>query len=201
MKIGVIVSSLRAASESARVGEFLASKLKEMSVDVWTLDLGKNPLPLWEEEPSVGKETWERIWKPIDTKLKDSEGFVIVVPEYNGMASPALKNFFLYAGLAQLGHKPALLASVSSGRGGAFPIQEIRGSSYKNSKICYLPEHLIFRESESLLHGAEPKGESDKFIRERSIFALKILLAYSAALSEVRESGVVSDPKFKNGMS
>ncbi|PJZ65985.1 NADPH-dependent oxidoreductase [Leptospira wolffii] len=200
MKIGVIVSSLRTKSESSKVGEFLSSKLKEMSVDVWTLDLGKNPLPLWEETPS-SKEVWEGNWKPIDENLKNSEGFVIVTPEYNGMASPAIKNFFLYAGLAQMGHKPALLASVSSGRGGAFPIQELRGSSYKNSKICYIPEHLIFRDAEHLLLGAEPASEEDRYIRERSAFALRILLAYATALSEIRESGVVVDPKFRNGMS
>ncbi len=201
MKIGVIVSSLRKESQSAKVGDFLVSKLKEMSVDTWVLDLGKNPLPLWEEEPPNGKDVWEGIWKPLDSDLKTSDGFVVITPEYNGMASPALKNFFLHAGFAQLGHKPGLLVSVSAGRGGAFPIYELRGSSYKNSKICYIPEQLIFRDTEHLLNGPESHSEEDKFIRDRSLFALRVLLAYGTALSEVRESGVVSHSRFQNGMS
>ncbi|TGK10500.1 NADPH-dependent oxidoreductase [Leptospira selangorensis] len=201
MKIGIIVGSQQKVSQSAKVGEFLNSKLKEMSVETWTLDLGKNPLPLYDSTQTNDDKLWTDLWKPIDENLKSSEGFIIITPEYGGMASPAIKNFFLHAGLVQLGHKPGLLVSVSSGRGGAFPINEMRASSYKNTKICYIPEQLIFRDVEHLINGGEPVSPEDSFIRERSGFALKILVAYAGALSEIRESGVVQDPRFKNGMS
>ncbi|TGM13357.1 NADPH-dependent oxidoreductase [Leptospira selangorensis] len=201
MKIGIIVGSQQKVSQSAKVGEFLNSKLKEMSVETWTLDLGKNPLPLYDSTQTGDDKVWTDLWKPIDENLKSSEGFIIITPEYGGMASPAIKNFFLHAGLVQLGHKPGLLVSVSSGRGGAFPINEMRASSYKNTKICYIPEQLIFRDVEHLINGGEPVSPEDSFIRERSGFALKILVAYAGALSEIRESGVVQDPRFKNGMS
>lgn len=201
MKIGIIVGSQQKVSQSAKVGEFLNSKLKEMSVETWTLDLGKNPLPLYDSTQTSDDKLWTSLWKPIDENLKSSEGFVIITPEYGGMASPAIKNFFLHAGLVQLGHKPGLLVSVSSGRGGAFPINEMRASSYKNTKICYIPEQLIFRDVEHLINGGEPVSPEDSFIRERSGFALKILVAYANSLSEIRESGVVQDPRFKNGMS
>ncbi|MGJ4789270.1 NADPH-dependent oxidoreductase [Leptospira koniambonensis] len=201
MKIGIIVGSQQKVSQSAKVGEFLNSKLKEMSVETWTLDLGKNPLPLYDSTQTSDDKAWTDLWKPIDENLKSSEGFVIITPEYGGMASPAIKNFFLHAGLVQLGHKPGLLVSVSSGRGGAFPINEMRASSYKNTKICYIPEQLIFRDVEHLINGGDPISPEDSFIRERSGFALKILVAYADALSEIRESGVVHDPRFKNGMS
>ncbi|PKA16231.1 NADPH-dependent FMN reductase [Leptospira haakeii] len=201
MKIGIIVGSQQKVSQSAKVGEFLNSKLKEMSVETWTLDLGKNPLPLYDSTQTNDNKVWTDLWKPIDENLKSSEGFIIITPEYGGMASPAIKNFFLHAGLVQLGHKPGLLVSVSSGRGGAFPINEMRASSYKNTKICYIPEQLIFRDVEHLINGGEPVSPEDSFIRERSGFALKILVAYADALSEIRESGVVQDPRFKNGMS
>ncbi|TGN00213.1 NADPH-dependent FMN reductase [Leptospira dzoumogneensis] len=201
MKIGIIVGSQQKESQSSKVGEFLNSKLKEMSVETWTLDLGKNPLPLYDSTQTGDNQVWTGFWKPIDENLKSSEGFVIITPEYGGMASPAIKNFFLHAGLVQLGHKPGLLVSVSSGRGGAFPINEMRASSYKNTKICYIPEQLIFRDVEHLINGGEPVSPEDSFIRERSGFALKILVAYADVLSEIRESGVVQDPRFKNGMS
>ncbi|MGJ4748043.1 NADPH-dependent FMN reductase [Leptospira sp. SA-E8] len=201
MKIGIIVGSQQKVSQSSKVGEFLNSKLKEMSVETWTLDLGKNPLPLYDSTQNGDDKVWTDLWKPIDENLKSSEGFVVITPEYGGMASPAIKNFFLHAGLVQLGHKPGLLVSVSSGRGGAFPINEMRASSYKNTKICYIPEQLIFRDVEHLINGGEPVSPEDSFIRERSTFALKILIAYANSLSEIRESGVVQDPRFKNGMS
>ncbi|TGL58900.1 NADPH-dependent FMN reductase [Leptospira sarikeiensis] len=201
MKIGIIVGSQQKESQSAKVGEFLNSKLKEMSVETWTLDLGKTPLPIWDSNQTNENQTWSEFWGPIDSNLKSSEGFVVITPEYGGMASPAIKNFFLHAGLPQLGHKPGLLVSVSSGRGGAFPIHEMRASSYKNTKICYIPEQLIFRDVEHLINGGEPVSAEDSFIRERSVFALRILIAYSNSLSEIRESGVVYDPRFKNGMS
>ncbi|EQA46384.1 flavin reductase [Leptospira broomii serovar Hurstbridge str. 5399] len=201
MKIGIIVGSHRKESQSAKVGGFLASKLKEMSVQTWTFDLGKTRLPIWDESFWDGGLEWDSLWKPIDTELRSCDGFVVVTPEYAGMASPALKNFFLYAGLPQLGHKPALLAGVSAGRGGAFPVDELRSSSYKNSKLCYIPEQLLFREAEHLVNPGDPISQEDSYIRERSTFALKVLIAYAEALSEVRESGVTEDPRFKNGMS
>lgn len=201
MKIGIIVGSHRKESQSAKVGNFLAQKLKDMAVQTWTLDLGKTPLPIWQESFWDGGPEWDSIWKPIDSELRGCEGFVTITPEYAGMASPALKNFFLYAGVAQLGHKPSLLVGVSAGRGGAFPVDELRGSSYKNSKLCHIPEQLLFRDTEHLLNPGDPVSQEDSYIRERSAYALRVLLGYAEALSEVRESGVTDDPRFKNGMS
>ena len=52
----------------------------------------------------------------------------------------------------QLGHKPALIVTVSSADGGAYPVAELRMSSYKNNRICYLPEHVILRNVERILN-------------------------------------------------
>ena len=49
MKIGVIVGSHRTESESAKVGRFLCAQLATEASATWTLDLGKTPLPLWDE--------------------------------------------------------------------------------------------------------------------------------------------------------
>ena len=50
MKIGVIVGSHRKDSESAKIGRFLCAQLATRGdVSTWTLDLGKTPLPLWDE--------------------------------------------------------------------------------------------------------------------------------------------------------
>lgn len=115
------------------------------------------------------------------------------------MACPALKNFFLYAGLGELGHKPALLVGVSAGLGGAYPIAELRASSYKNSRIMYLPEQLIIRNVESMLNSEEPSDENDSRIRARADWALQIFGQYEAALRTVRPA-IEHPPEFSTGM-
>ena len=70
-----------------------------------------------------------------------------MTPEWNGMATPAIKNFFLYFSSSVLFHKPALIVTVSAGHGGAYPVIELRSSGYKNTKLCYIPEHVIIREA------------------------------------------------------
>jgi NAD(P)H-dependent FMN reductase len=61
-------------------------------------------------------------------------------------------NFMNYCGVEDVAHKPALLVSVSSGRGGAFPINQMRQLGYKNNRIMYLPEHLIVRSVEKVMN-------------------------------------------------
>lgn len=105
-------------------------------------------------------------------------------------------------GRGELAHKPALLVSVSSSTGGAYPIAELRMSSYKNNRICYIPEQLIIRDCERVLN-ENPKDnnqEEDRYYRDRSKFALTILCHYANALGDVRATGDTFDEAFKNGM-
>ena len=50
-------------------------------------------------------------------------------------------------GSGEFAHKPGLIVSISSGNGGAYPISELRSSSYKNSHILWIPENIIIRKS------------------------------------------------------
>ena len=126
----------------------------------------------------------------------------MVTPEWHGQVPAALKNFFLLFGKNELGHKPALIVSVSSGDGGAYPVAELRMSSYKNSRICYIPEQVIIRHVEKVLNDDQQANDarSDPYIRERLQWALTILKQYAIALKQVRDSGVTVSDKFKNGM-
>jgi hypothetical protein len=119
--------------------------------------------------------------------------------EWHGLPGPALKNFFLYAGLSELGHKPALLVGVSAGLGGAYPITELRSSSYKNSRILYLPEQLIVRNVESMFNTEFPSDESDVRIRARADWTLQILCQYDDALRTMR-TAIKHPPEFSTGM-
>jgi hypothetical protein len=81
-------------------------------------------------------------------------------------------------------------------------VAELRMSSYKNSRICYIPEHVIIRHVEEVLNDdpANNNEKSDTYYRARLQWTLGILKEYGVALRHVRESGATQTDKFKNGM-
>jgi hypothetical protein len=112
------------------------------------------------------------------------------------------EKLFPDVGGGELAHKPALIVTVSSGDGGAYPVAELRMSSYKNNRICYIPEQIIVRNVESVLNDDPEKNNpsADSYFRERTGYALAILKEYAHALTQVRASGATDLSKFKNGM-
>jgi len=203
MKIAVINGSSREQAQSLKVAAFIEKMLldKGLSDSVYRFDLTDNPLPLWDESIWSGDKDWQELLNPISEELSSSDAFVVIAPEWHGMAPSGLKNFFLMWGRGELAHKPALIVSVSSGDGGAYPVAELRMSSYKNNRICYIPEQLIIRNVESVLNDdGENNAEADEYFRARAEYALKILRGYAEALKGVRASGLTFDERFKNGM-
>ena len=204
MKITIISGSHRKQAQSLKVAKYLESELKNLDIchDSWLFSLSGNPLPLWDESIWEGDQEWKDQLEPIAKQLESSDGFIVIAPEWHGQAPAGLKNFFLLFGAAQLAHKPALLVGVSSGPGGAYPIAELRMSSYKNSRICYIPEQLIIRNVESVLNEntADNNPAEDRYFRDRIPYALNILKEYAIALKSVRASGVTATETFKNGM-
>lgn len=189
MKLVVISGSGRPDSQSAKVAQFLNNLSSECGFDNSLLyDLGSDPLPLW--SPNFEKEkTPSGVSVPdIKKELASADAFLVVTPEWHGMATAIIKNFFLYfSGGSELSHKPALPVAVSAARGGAYPIAELRMSSYKNSHICYIPEHLIVRNVNDVMNDTNPQTEEDQYIQKRSEFALKLLSEYAKALQAVRK--------------
>lgn len=203
MKFSVICGSHRAGSESGKVGRFIERTLLEQGLceEVYFFNLADFPLPLWDEGIWDGDPDWKERLAPISAELAASDAFVVISPEWHGMAPSGLKNFFLMWSKGELAHKPALLCAVSSGDGGAYPIAELRMSSYKNNRLCYIPEQVIVRNVEKVLNEeGENLASADEYFRERIPFALGILKEYALALRAVRASGKTFDPKFKNGM-
>ncbi|UTW07930.1 NADPH-dependent FMN reductase [Pseudomonas benzenivorans] len=197
LNIAVVAGSGRNNCQSGKVARFLRQRLLQLGLSdaesSTLIDLGLAPLPLW---PADDQGPWELYRQ----QLKAADAVLIISPEWNGMACPAIKNFFIYASKAELAHKPGLLVGVSAGVGGAYPISELRASSYKNCRLCYLPEHLIVRRVESVLNGPEPSGEDDQRLRARIDYDLDILAKYAQALKPVRESIDMDNRAFANGM-
>jgi NAD(P)H-dependent FMN reductase len=202
MKFGIIIGSHRANSQSAKVATYAENALKliDTSALIYTLDLFKEPLPLWDEGVWNGAPEWKKRWDPIAKELRACEALVVISPEYHGMVPAALKNFFLLAGKDEIGHKPGLIVAVSSGRGGGYPVAELRMSSYKNSRLNWIPDHMIVRDAEHVLNGAASESESDTFTRSRLDYCLRILHQYGKALKLVRESGVIDYKNHANGL-
>jgi len=204
MKITIISGSHRKQSQSEKVARFVEQTMQEQGIcdESWLFRLAGNPLPLWDESIWEGDPDWKQRLEPISAQLASSDGFVVIAPEWHGQVPAGLKNFFLMWGKGEMAHKPALIVTVSSADGGAYPVAELRMSSYKNNRICYLPEHLIVRNVESVLNEDAEKNnaEADRYFRARFSYALNILKQYALALGQVRASGATDLSEFKNGM-
>ena len=204
MKIGIISGSHRNPSQSEKVARYLEKTLSSdfENIDPWVYALADNPLPLWDQTLWEDNEEWNQRLAPIRQQLSESDGFIIISPEWHGQVPAGLKNFFLMFNRFELGHKPALIVTVSSADGGAYPVAELRMSSYKNNRLCYIPEQLVLRNIEKILNedAAENDIEADAYFRERISWTLGILSGYAAALKNMRESTEIHHDKFGNGM-
>jgi NAD(P)H-dependent FMN reductase len=201
MKLTIINSSPRQKSQSGKIADYLHKSLsKREGIRSQILELSGNPLPLWDESIWDRSSELHNLWGNVQSKLLDADGFILVVPEWGGMVPPGLKNLFLLSSGRELGHKPALIVAISSSRNGSYPVAELRMSSYKNNRILYIPEQLIIRDVDKLFNEGEPTLEQDIYLRQRTEYSLDLLLEYSAALRQVRASGVVDYKAYPNGM-
>ena len=200
MHLTIISGSHRIASQSIRISNFLKERVLFLSLfnQIDILDLAKNHIPLWNEDIWSEHQEWTTVLTSWRTTLRESDAFIIVTPEWNGMVPSSLKNFFLIFGAKDLGHKPALIVAISSSFGGAYPIIELRTSSYKNCHICYIPDHLIIRHVQTVFqHNVNIEVDQ---LQDRVDYTLKVLKEYSTGLRFVRNSGIIDHQTFRNGM-
>ena len=204
MKISIISGSHRNPSQSEKVARHLEKTLANDfdDIDPLVYSLGDNPLPLWDQTLWEDNEEWNQRLAPLKKQLSESDGFIFIAPEWHGQVPAGLKNFFLLFNRFELGHKPALIVAVSSVDGGAYPVAELRMSSYKNNRVCYMPEHLILRNIESILNEDEKDNDesADGYFKERINWNLGLLRGYAIALKSMRESTEIHHEKFGNGM-
>lgn len=206
MKIGIITGSHRNDSQSEKIGRYAAAQIESQSLadEVFVLSLAGNPLPFWDEGIWSGDPKWDTAIGELRKELDSCDGFIVVSPEWHGMVPSGLKNFFLlFPGSGELAHKPALIVTVAGGPGGgAYPVAELRMSSYKNNRICYLPEHLIVRDAGGVFNEdtSENNPESQEYLHDRLIYCLELLREYASAFQGIRASGKASLETYPNGM-
>ncbi|MBB4843209.1 NAD(P)H-dependent FMN reductase [Paucibacter oligotrophus] len=191
MNILIISGSPRVGSNSEKVAKYLAGVLEGQSgvaADILQLHEGA-PRPwtssFWDANSNEAVE-----WKKLSTRLQSADGFVIVSPEYAGMAPPGLMNLILKCGIPETGHKPALLVGVSSGSGGVYPLAQLRQFGFKNNFLCMLPFSVIVRNANDALGGHEKSERSDAELSARLGHGCALLCAYAQALAQVRASEI-----------
>ena len=205
MKIGIISGSHRQDSQSEKVAQWIRRALLEEGhcEEAWLYSLKDNPLPLWDEGIWNGDAEWEARLAPLREELQSCDGFVVVSPEWHGMAPAGLKNFFLvFTGGAELSHKPALIVTVSVADGGSYPVAELRMSSYKNNRICFLPEHLIIRYVDTVFNERpeDNKASAQTYFDARLSYCMALLKEYALAFRGIRASGAASLDTYTSGM-
>jgi NAD(P)H-dependent FMN reductase len=193
MKIAIISGSTRSDSQSRRVSDYLAGQLTKLEIENVILDLNEKKLPLFD---ASGEGEWKTLWDEMSQILSDSDGFIFVSPEWDGMFSVGLHNLFHYTE-KELADKPVLAVGVSNGGGGRYPLQQMRTMGYKNKKFVVIPESLYFEHiEEALVDGVLTK----EHFAERVEYVLKVFIEYTKALSLVRQSGVTDYKKFPYGL-
>jgi NAD(P)H-dependent FMN reductase len=193
MKISIISGSTRPHSKSREVAAYLASRLTSLSIESHIIDLHEHHLPLFDASE---KGEWSELWADISRGLTESDGFVFVSPEWDGMMSVGLHNFLHYTE-KELADKPVLVVGVSSGRGGRYPLQQMRIMGYKNKSFVVIPESLFYDQiNQTLVDGTL----TDLRLVERTDYVLKTLVAYAKALVLVRTSGAIDYERFPNGL-
>ena len=96
MKISIISTSHRKNSESMRISEIIKKIILKIDKDIkcYNLDMFKKKIPLWTSDKEKNCKFWDKEFKKISFELMASDGFIIIVPEYGGMATPNSKNLF-----------------------------------------------------------------------------------------------------------
>lgn len=199
MQFVIVSGSHRLASQTGRVSRYMAERIPRlMDASACVIDLSQNRLPLWDEAPTDGPP-FAPNWPALSRELEQADGFIFATPEWGGMASGAVKNFFLFC-QHELAHKPALIVAVSESLGGAYPVAELRMSSYKNTHVCYIPEHVIVRNVSEMLYGEYPGSPHDGALRTRIDYSLQLLNGYAVALQGLRRTDLIDLKGYPYGM-
>jgi NAD(P)H-dependent FMN reductase len=186
MKVGIIVGSNRQDSQSRRIANIIKGRINSIDNSIVSeiFDLAEMDVPLWIEDKWDANSNITNYWDPISLALAEKTCFVVITPEWAGMATPHLKNFLLMCDDGELAHKPGMIVTVSSGLGGAYPVSELRASGYKNNYIWWLPDHIVIRNVECLFQKDDDALSQN--ILKRIDYTLNFLIEASSALGVVR---------------
>lgn len=200
MKITVINGSNRAEAQSYRIAEWLKKELEAKEVEVNFVDLREVDMTFVPDEYWAGGSDSAKTMRTEYEKMGDSDGVIVVTPEWGGAASPVLKHFILMSEKVSFAHKPVLVFGVSATPvGGIRPVDDIK-HLFKNSRGVFLPEPIVINDVKNFLEGEERDAKREDYLTKRTDYALDLLIEYSKALKQVRDSGKIDHEAYPHGM-
>ena len=190
MKILIIIGSTRQNRFSEKPANWIfeeAKKRKEFEVEL--LDLRNYPLPFFDEpvSPSFAKEPFsnENV-KKLSKKINETDGFIVVTPEYNHGYPAVLKNMFDY--IYKEWNKKSI-GFVSYGSvGGARSVEQLRQVAIELQmapirQSVHIPTQLFFDIIMGKNNDENPfdnlKSQADSFLDQ--------LIWWTKALKDARE--------------
>ncbi|TQV67667.1 NAD(P)H-dependent oxidoreductase [Exilibacterium tricleocarpae] len=190
MNVCVISGSHRQSSNTLKCANYVLSRLESRGHTCQLIDLFAQPVPIWSEDFWSNDSSEKNSWHTNSEILKASDAYVVMTPEYCGMATPSIKNFLLKCNGVETGNKPVLLIGISAGLGGISPILELKLNGFKNNFMCVIPYSVIIRNADTMLNGEKPDSDEEMKLRESIQYALDHLLIYAESLSHVRLCGL-----------
>ncbi|MYB40044.1 NAD(P)H-dependent oxidoreductase [Candidatus Saccharibacteria bacterium] len=186
--IMVVSGSTQKEGQSHKIAGYIGNCLKGRGASARVVNLHELNPPYFghHQDPA-----WQARWRAVEEDLAKVDGLVLVSPEYNGSASPGLYSFMYYVG-DHLAHKPVLPVGVSAGRGGAYPLANLRQNGFKDPGYVMVPADVIVSHVHRLFDDVAAAGplagvsEEEREVRLRIERALDVLLAYAAALAGLK---------------
>lgn len=186
---------MRAQSQSLKVANWLSAQAIRDDCESTVLDLHEFKLPLFDD----GETPAENL-PALLSMLAKADAYIFVSPEWNGMMSHGLINMLHYA-KNELAYKPVMLVGVSAGRGGTYPIDQMRLMGHKNRHYILSPENLIVSGVESAFNDSDMSDQApDYVLKSRAKYSISVLVELAKHLQNVRESGIIDLQKFSNGV-
>lgn len=190
VKIKIILGSTRPNRFSDKPGRWIYEEVKKKDgVEAEILDLRDYPLPFFDEPTSPGMITDgaypNAIARKWAAKIRGSDAFIVIAPEYNHGISGVLKNALDYV-YAEWNNKPVGFVAYG-GVGGARSVEHLRGVAVELQmapirNAVHIPQHWnLLDENGNLKDGAfDPlKGNAEAFLNQ--------LLWWAKALKTARE--------------
>jgi len=171
MKIAIILGSVREDRKSDKVATYLMRLLeKQFEVETIMLDLLDYSFPVMKERFRLLENPSESM-SEFSTILNQSDGIIIVTPEYNGSYSGALKNTLDYYKQEYV-RKPMGVVTVSSGSWGGINASHHLLSWILHVKAIPSPYKLmiqnvnsVFKDNNELLD-EKFEGKASDFLKE-----------------------------------
>jgi NAD(P)H-dependent FMN reductase len=140
MKILVLNGSPMEKSRTRGITKLAQEFLEEKGVQVETIDLGLEKLPLF---PGDGGNENDVTLQKLYREAEDADGFFIASPEYHNGMSGVLKNALDFLGGSHFKHKPAAIAAASGGsKGGINALNNMR-TVLRGLYAIVLPDQFV----------------------------------------------------------